>query len=416
MKQCDVVVLGAGIVGICVALHLQKRGKAVVLLDRRGPGEETSFGNAGLIQREGVVPYSFPRDMGLVARYALNLLPEANLHWSALPTIAPWLARYFLWSTPAQIEASSRAARPLVERCILEHEALMQEAGIIGMMRRTGYLKVFRTQAGLDKQMAKDDVTRARYGIASTLMSAKAVCEMEPHLSDTVIGGLHMPDPASVADPSGVAKGYARLFQERGGHVLTGDARTLAQFPQGWEVTTDKGLVRGDSAVLTLGPWAEDVFRPLGYRFPVGVKRGYHMHYKPVGNAVLNRPVLDAEVGYVMAPMVKGIRITTGAEFAQRDAAPTPVQLTRIEPKAREVFPLGDRAEDVAWLGRRPCLPDMLPIIGPAPRHEGLWFNFGHHHLGFTLGPPTGRLVAELMTEQVPFTDPAPYSATRFAG
>jgi D-amino-acid dehydrogenase len=412
--RADVLVLGAGMVGVSTALHLQKRGASVILIDRRGVGEETSYGNAGLIQREGVVPYSFPRDMGLIARYALNLLPEANLHWSALPTIAPWLARYFLWSTPAQIEASARAARPLVERCIIEHEALMQEAGILGMMRRTGYLKVFRTQAGLDKQLLKEEALKSHYGIQSTQLSAKVVGEMEPHLRGPIYGGLHIPDPASVADPSGVAKGYARLFQERGGQVLTGDARTLAQFPQGWEVATDAGIVRGDSAVLTLGPWADDVYRPLGYRFPLGFKRGYHMHYKPVGNAVLNRPVLDAEVGYVMAPMVKGIRITTGAEFALRDAAATPVQLDRIEPKARDLFPLGERAEDTAWLGRRPCLPDMLPIIGPAPRHEGLWFNFGHHHLGFTLGPPTGRLMAEMMTEQVPFTDPAPYSATRF--
>ena len=416
MKRADVLVLGAGMVGVSTALHLQKRGASVLLIDRKGVGEETSHGNAGLIQREGVVPYHFPRDLRAMSRYALNLLPEANLHWSALPRIAPWLARYFLWSTPAQIEATSRAARPLVERCIIEHEALMQEAGIIGMMRRTGYLKVFRTQAKLDMQHAKDETTRARYGIASTLLSPQAVGEMEPHLRGQIVGGIHMPDPASVPDPSAVAKGYARLFQERGGQVLSGDARTLQQFPQGWEVTTEKGLVRGESAVLTLGPWADDVYRPLGYRFPMGVKRGYHMHYKPVGNAVLNRPVLDADVGYMMAPMVKGIRITSGAEFALRDAPPTPVQLEKIEPKARELFPLGERADDVPWLGRRPCLPDMLPIIGPAPRHEGLWFNFGHHHLGFTLGPPTGRLVAEMMTEQVPFTDPAPYSATRFGG
>jgi D-amino-acid dehydrogenase len=112
--------------------------------------------------------------------------------------------------------------------------------------------------------------------------------------------------------------------------------------------------------------------------------------------------------------MAAGIRLTTGAEFARRDAPPTPVQMERSLPAAREIFPLGEPAESGVWLGRRPCLPDMLPIVGPAPRHQGLWLDFGHHHLGFTLGPVTGRLLAEMMTGETPFTDPAPYSADRF--
>jgi D-amino-acid dehydrogenase len=118
--------------------------------------------------------------------------------------------------------------------------------------------------------------------------------------------------------------------------------------------------------------------------------------------------------GYALAPMVKGIRLTTGAEFALRDAPPTPVQVDRAEALAREVFPLGERIEEVPWLGRRPCLPDMLPMIGRAQRHDGLWLNFGHHHLGFTMGPVTGRLLAEMMTGEQPFTDPTPYRPERF--
>jgi D-amino-acid dehydrogenase len=152
----------------------------------------------------------------------------------------------------------------------------------------------------------------------------------------------------------------------------------------------------------------------LGYRLPLGVKRGYHVQFTPRGNATLNRPVLDAEHGYALTPMRQGIRLTTGAEFARRDAPPTPVQLNRVEPLAREIFPLGKRVEAAPWLGSRPCLPDMLPIVAAAPRHPGLWFNFAHHHLGFTLGPATGRLLAEMMTGETPFTDPIAYAADRF--
>ena len=125
-------------------------------------------------------------------------------------------------------------------------------------------------------------------------------------------------------------------------------------------------------------------------------------------------PVLDADDGYVLAPMTRGIRLTTGAEFARRDTPPTPVQIEQTEPIARKLFPLGERLDTKPWMGCRPCLPDMLPIVGKAPRHERLWFDFGHQHHGFTLGPVCGRLLAEMMTGETPFTDPAPYRPDRF--
>ncbi len=411
----DVIVLGAGIVGVSTALHLVKRGRSVVLVDRRGPGEETSYGNTGIIQREGVVPYPFPRNIGLMAQYALNLRPEANLHWRALPQIAPWLYRYWRASTPQMLAATSRAARPLIERCIAEHEALMAESGILGMLRRTGYLRLYRSARALEAARRQDKADRTAYGVKSEPVDARKVSELEPHLRGPNAGGVLMPDPVSVADPGAVTKAYAKLFVELGGRCVEGDARTLSRLRSGWQVRTSAGPIAAGAVVIALGPWSDDVFRPLGLSLPFGVKRGYHMHFKPQGNATLNRPVIDAQNGYVITPMTRGIRLTTGAEFALRDAPPSPVQVDRAEALAREIFPLGERVDETPWLGRRPCLPDMLPVVGRAPHLEGVWLNFGHHHLGFTLGPVTGRLVAELMTGDAPFTDPAPYRVERFS-
>jgi D-amino-acid dehydrogenase len=412
--NADVIVLGAGMVGAATALHLLKRGRSVILVDRRGPGEETSYGNTGIIQREGVVPYPFPRDIALMAQYALNMRPEANVHWSALPRIAPWLLRYWQASTPAGLAASSRAARPLVERCIVEHEALMADAGILAMLRRTGYLRFHRSAAKLEAELAEDEGNLKTYGVTFRPLSAAELAEVEPHLRGPRVGGILMPEPVSVADPGAVVKAYVRLLEERGGRFVEGDARTLSKLRDGWQVRTAKGPVSAGAVVVALGPWSDDLFRTLGLSLPFGVKRGYHMHFKAVGNATLNRPLIDVENGYALTPMVKGIRLTTGAEFALRDAPATPVQLSRVEPLAREIFPLGERVDAEPWLGRRPCLPDMLPVVGPAPGQDGVWLNFGHHHLGFTLGPVTGRLLAELMTGEAPFTDPAPYRADRF--
>jgi D-amino-acid dehydrogenase len=179
-------------------------------------------------------------------------------------------------------------------------------------------------------------------------------------------------------------------------------------------VETTEGPLDAAQAVVALGPFAPDLLAPLGIKLPLGLKRGYHRHYRPTGNAALARPVVDTDTGYCLAPMEQGIRLTTGAEFAPRDAPPTPVQFDRLLPSARQLFPLGEQAETTTWMGSRPCFPDSRPVIGRAPGHAGLWLSYGHAHWGLTLGPATGRLLAEMMTGATPFCDPAPYRAERF--
>jgi D-amino-acid dehydrogenase len=237
---------------------------------------------------------------------------------------------------------------------------------------------------------------------------------MEPHISEGVRGGIHFKDPVNITDPGALSRAYLHLFEQRGGAFLSGDAKSLEQAHGHWTVKTETGLLTAADVVVALGPWAEAVYEPLGYKLPLAVKRGYHMHYKPAGNAVLNHTTLDVETGYAMAPMARGIRLTTGAEFADKDGPKTPVQLERAEPVARKVFPLGERLDPEPWMGVRPCTPDMLPVIGPAARHKGLWFAFGHAHHGLTLGPVTGRLLGEMMTGERPSIDPTPYRADRF--
>jgi D-amino-acid dehydrogenase len=412
--RADVVVLGAGIVGVSVAVHLQKRGFAVALVDRRGPGEETSFGNAGLIQSEGIFPYGFPHDFGALVRYAMNNTTDAHYHLRALPKLAPFLARYWLASRPTRHAAIARCYAPLILRSVPEHLALAEEAGALDLIRQRGWIKLFRTEAPMSIALQEAEALKREFGVNYAALDAAALAGKELHLNGGLIGGLHWTDPASVTDPHALTLAYVHLFERLGGRFVTGDAATLASAGRGWRVATEAGPVDAEKAVVALGPWSEGVFRRLGYRIPFAVKRGYHMHYEPAGNAVLNHTVLDLERGYLLAPMARGIRLTTGAEFADRDAPKTPVQLERAEPVARATFPLGKRVDPEPWMGSRPCTPDMMPVIGPAPRHRGLWFAFGHAHHGFTLGPVTGRLIAEMVTGAAPYIDPSPYRADRF--
>jgi D-amino-acid dehydrogenase len=410
----DILVLGAGIVGICVALHLQKRGRSTVLVDRRGAAEETSFGNAGLIQREGVYPYGFPHDFGALIRYGFNRTIDAYYHPSALPRLAPFLWKYWMHSRPARHAEVAKVYSRLIEHCVSEHDALAAEAGASGFLHRKGWLKVFRTERERDRRFAEAALWHREFGINYRALDARALQEMEPHVAPVLVGALHWTDPVSVDDPHGLAQAYLRAFERLGGRFVQGNAASLEPDGRAWQMRTAEGVLKAGDVVIALGPWADGLTRALGYDLPLAVKRGYHMHYRPAGAAKLDHPMLDTERGYFLAPMRRGIRLTTGAEFALRDAIRTPVQLGRAEPIARDLFPLAERLDTEAWMGARPCTPDMLPVIGRAPRHDNLFFAFGHAHHGLTLGPVTGRLVAEMITGEKPFVDPAPYSPERF--
>jgi D-amino-acid dehydrogenase len=401
-------------VGVGAALHLQKRGRDVVLVDRHElAGQETSFGNGGIIECASVFPYMFPRDLGQILQYAINRSPQVRYQFSDLPTFLPWLVRYFLASSPARALHSAMAELPLIRRSLVEHEALIAEAEVPELLRRTGWIKLFRSDATLAN--AARDLDRAKqYGVAGEILDSKAIAAREPNLTGDFAGAVYWPAPGFVPDPGGLAKAYAALFKRKGGRFLVGDARKLEQVTGGWRIAGPDTTAVAREVVVALGPWSDLVFAPLGYSIPLSVKRGYHLHLAPRGNAALNHPVLDSDHGYLLAPMNRGVRLTTGVEFARRDAPPTPIQLQRALPHAHALFPLGDPVDAKPWMGARPCLPDMLPVIGKAPRHAGLWFDFGHQHHGLTLGPATGRLLAEMMTGETPFADPRPFAVERF--
>ena len=413
MAHTDAIVLGAGIVGTSIALHLAKRGLAVALIDRRGPGEETSYGNAGVIEGNTLLPHPFPRGLGALLRISFKRATEANYHLRFLPRIVPWLIAYRSNSTLERRTEFARLMRPLYERARPEHEALMAESGAERYLRRAGWMKVYRSDKSFADTAAERELARS-FKLPHQVLDRDGALKLEPTLAPVFRHGIFWSDAASITNPLAVTKAYAKRLAAFGGIVLKGDARSLHRNGAQWRVETHEGPVDADVAVLALGPWTPDVLDPLGLRLPLEVKRGYHRHFRPRGNAGLTRPVVDYDVGYCVAPMEQGLRLTTGAEFASRDAAPTPAQFKRLLPAAKALFPLGDAVDNTTWMGSRPCFADSRPVIGAARAHAGLWLAYGHAHWGMTLGPATGRLVAELVTGATPYCDPAPYSADRF--
>lgn len=409
----DIIVLGAGIVGVCIAIHLQRRGRSVLLVDRREPGRETSYGNAGFIQREGVRPRAFPRELGELMRIAAGRGLDSRYDLTALPGYAAPLARYWWHSAPERYRRIVAEYAPFIAHSVSEHADLIAAAGAEDLIARQGWMLVYRTEAKRDAAFA-DAERDAEHGVAHTRLDGAELARVEPALRLPLAGALHWTDPWTVRDPGALVEAYARLFESLGGTVAVGDARTLRPSGAGWEVATASGPASAGEVVLALGPWAAEATRRLGYAFPLFIKRGYHREYRALPDGQLNHPVLDAETGYLLAPMRRGVRLTTGAEFARLDAPDNTTQVDGAEAVARQLLSFGERLDPAPWRGARPCTPDMKPIIGRAPRHSGLWFAFGHAHHGLTLGAATGRLVGELMSGETPFVDNRPFAPERF--
>ncbi|HZQ12493.1 MAG TPA: FAD-dependent oxidoreductase [Pseudolabrys sp.] len=413
MARTDAIILGAGIVGTCVALHLAKRGLSVALVDRSALGEQTSFGNAGIIEGNTIFPPAFPADAGALARIAAKRASDANYHLTFLPKVLPWLWAFRAASRPERLIETAHLIRPLFASAVPEHEALLKEAGGSQYLRKTGWLKVYRRQTSF-KGLQREFDLAADMGLPLTPLDTKGAQALEPSLLPVFAHAVFWPEAASVSNPFRVTLAYASRLRALGGVTVSGDARTLHRKGNGWRVETDEGGVDAAEVVIALGPWAGDFLADRGLRLPFAVKRGYHRHFRGQGNASLARPVLDADIGYCITPMEMGIRMTTGVEFAARDAPASPVLFARIMPQARALFPLGERADETTWMGSRPCFPDSRPVIGRAPGQSGLWLAIGHAHWGLTLGPSTGRMLAEMMAGVTPFVDPAPYRAERF--
>lgn len=413
--RTNVAVIGGGIVGLCCALNLQKKGRDVVLIDRaEGVGRETSFGNAGLIQPDGMMPITFPRDIASFISYAGNRRRDCCYRMTALPEIAPALLRYWRCSHPDKVAVTLKGNIPLFEHSVTEHFALAEEAGALKMFRPIGWTRVFRRNKTFDLHRQKL-AAAASYGVVAEELAPAQLRVLEPRLSRSVIGAIRYTGQLSLPNPVKLSETYNDLFVRRGGVVVHGHADAVSPNNSSrWKVIMNTGVVDANEVLLCLGPWSGDALGKLGYALPFFVKRGYHLHFETQAGAELRHPVSDVDGGYSLTPMEGGIRLNTGVEFARRDDKPSDVQINRVLPWAREFFPIGKQVERRAWVGSRPCLPDMLPIIGPAPRHPGLWVATAHAHHGLTLAAATGRLIAEMMNGEKPFIDPLFYRLDRF--
>lgn len=393
-----VVVLGAGIVGVCCALELQRRGLSVTLVDRQEPGLETSLGNAGVIARSSLMPFNHPGLWAQLPRLLKNDTVQFRYKLSYLAQNLGWAARFLLNARPAVFRQTVEALDGLIRLSAPEHLRLLNESGAAHRLRDTGWIFLYRSEQGWNSgELSRK--TFAQYQVPTQVLQPAELAEIEPALAPIFRRALWIQGSYSVNDPHEVVAAYAGLFRRSGGAFQRLAASAIRREGQGWVVQGAQGSesIAADRLVVALGPWSKGLLKTADIDLPMAFERGYHMHYSGADGAGLTRPVYDTGGGYVLSPMARGLRLTTGVELDACEAPARQLQLDLAEARAREAFPLDQRLDAEAWLGRRPTLPDSRPMIGEAPRHPGLWLALGHQHIGFSTAPGTAKILGELM-------------------
>ena len=307
-NKADVIVLGAGIVGVSAAYAARQRGLSVVLVDRREPGSETSYGNAGILSSGSISPLNNPSLWKALPKYLTNRHPA--LRWNPAWAIRniDWVVRFLANATPSRTRPRATALHGLIGASLKLHREWIVKADAAQRIRETGWLKAWRGDAVAAAKA--EQALLAEYGIASQLLDRQAISALEPNILPVYQVGLLHTQTASVDSPGAVVKAYARMFAGSGGEVHQSDIKAIAPEGDGWRVVLADGVTSARHVVVALGPWSADLLRPLGYRVPLAFERGYHREFKPNPARSLQRPIHDADGSFLMTPMEQGIRIT----------------------------------------------------------------------------------------------------------
>lgn len=395
------------------ALYLRRDGHDVTLVDPRAPGTATSFGNAGAIVTGAVVPNSTPALRRDIPRMLFDRDSSVRVRWSYLPRAAPWLLRFLLAGRHSRVQAIADALQPLVSRAYEAHRELGTLSGAEDLLRQVGWLKVYETEAAFAATQYDRDIMAAR-GVRSDVLGADEIRQLEPSLARRYVKGLFQPDTGFVTLPHRLVQAHAAHFQQLGGSIVQERVRGVQPMDGVVRLDCELGFRTFDAAVIAAGAWSKELARQVGDRVPLDTERGYHLNIEPGDAGELRRPVMFPERGFVLAPMLDGIRLTSGVELAGLHAAPDFSRILRLLPVAREALPgLSDRITR-QWLGYRPSTPDSLPVIGRSQHSRAVFYAFGHQHLGLTLGPITGRAIAAAVAGRQPEFDLSPYRAERF--
>ncbi|WP_108661615.1 NAD(P)/FAD-dependent oxidoreductase [Acuticoccus kandeliae] len=408
-----VAVIGAGIVGVSTAAWALRDGHEVVLIDKQGPGEGTSYGNAGMLASCSIVPVSVP---GL-ARKAPKMLFDPRqplfLKWGYLPKVAPWLIQFLKNANPADTQRIAAALAEITADSIGEHRAVAEGTPAADYIVPSDYVFAYR-----DREHYAGDAfgwgIRKKHGYEWEVLEGDAVQAYDPALAKDIRCLVRVPGHGFISDPGAYVKALAAHVVGEGAQLVTGTAEGIVQ--ENGRVTgvrVDGETIAADAVVIALGAWSAPLARSLGLTVPLESERGYHLELYGV-NQMPKSPTSVIAGKFVATPMAGRLRLAGIVEFGGLDAPPSRRPVALLEENIRTAMPGLTWTEQREWLGHRPSLPDSLPMIGEVPKVKGAFLGFGHQHVGLTCGPRTGRLLAQLLSGRKPNVDMAAFAPSRF--
>ncbi|MGE0717633.1 MAG: NAD(P)/FAD-dependent oxidoreductase [Alphaproteobacteria bacterium] len=412
-SEKPVVVVGAGIVGVCCAAYLLRAGRKVVLVDRRGVAEMTSFGNAGGIQNLAATPISMPGMLWKVPKWLRDPNGALHIRPSYLPRATPWLLRFLGEGRVVRVWRNAHALNALNSRCVETLMPLARWAGVDDLIRVPGQLYVFGSRESFESDRLANQI-RASMGHACEVIDKATIRELEPDLAPVFEVGLRVPGNGHCRNPHRLAVAIAEKAAAEGLEMVGADVHGFERDGVAISgVVTDRGVIPAADVVVAAGMWSRTLAAELGHAVPLESHRGYHVTIPNPGNVPRNM-LLAIDRKIAVTPMEGGLRVAGTVEFAGLEPPPTPGRAHSLLAQAAQILPGLDTSGHREWMGHRPCTPDSVPVIGRSPTVPNAWFAFGHGHMGLIGAAPTGALVAQLVTGQSPAIDPAPYRIDRF--
>ena len=412
MKR-NVTIIGAGIVGITTASCLRREGHDVTVVTREAPGEYCSFGNAGMLNNAGCVPQAMPGVLWKVPGYLTDPLGPLVVRWQYFLKATPWMLRFLANANARQAEHASKALYSLIRATVPVHEELVNWAGTPELVRRSGYLVAYDSEKSYQGDAPAWKLRRDR-GVKTEVLDVAGIQALVPQLAPRYVRGVHVLEQGYVTNPERLVKSLAARFQREGGVILQ---RKVLDFEIGeggvTALATDAGRMPVATLVVCAGVHSGELTATLGEPVPIEAERGYHVTYSDPGLQIpLPVHVSDAKV--FITPMEMGVRVAGQAEFSGIYAEPDYQRADVLEIHMKRMFPTVRTADATRWMGRRPSMPDSLPVIGPSAKQRNVYYAFGHGHLGLCGGAPTGRLIADLVGNRRSAIDLTPFRINRF--
>ena len=411
--QPDVIVIGAGVVGLSAAIAAQTRGLSVTVLDREGPAAGASAGNAGAFAFTDILPLASPGILKKAPRWLLDPLGPLSVPPAYAAQIAPWMFRFWRACSPKRVAHSTAAQTAMMDLSKAELEPFLAATGTLPMLRKEGNLQVYESEAELKASLPGWDA-RAKHGIEFRHMGATEMAAIQPGLAPRFTHGTFTPGWYSIADPKLYTLALAEHFRSRGGLIERAEVTALASIDGGVEIRTTSGITRrAAQVVLAAGAFSHRIAKSLGESIPLETERGYNTTL-PADAFDLRTQVTFGGHGFVVSRLSTGVRVGGAVELGGLTLPPNYRRSEAMLQKARTFLPGLKPEGGVQWMGFRPSLPDSLPAIGRARATSRVVYAFGHGHLGLTQSAGTARLVADLLTSQTPAIDITPFSPQRF--